>query len=375
VVTCNSLIKWEKEAATEDGVLEWFWNNKFDYIIGNPPWISLSRKQKQDMAPGLLEYYRSNYKGNSYLPNLYEYFLLRSLELLGKGGSLAFVIPDRFARNQQFTELRKYILQNYKIKYMMFDIKFDEVVADSMAVVIENGFSVTNTIEVDSSKGKFNFEQGMFAGSRDSQFEACCLDDHCDKIGRMKQDSVCLKEIANSFTGFICKKGELSKVRVSEEQIPVVKGTDISRYRINGNRFYDISPENIIGGTRDSRKLKAKGKILVRKTGNKLIAAIDTEGYANEQSLYGITLKSESFRPKYVLAILNSKLMEEYYLNFLVTNINSTPQIKKKDLDQIPVKNCPMDVQLKIEGLVERLEAEFEPGIQEELDGMIYGLY
>jgi len=375
VAVCNSLIKWEKEPESEDSELALFWNKKFDCIIGNPPWVSLSRKQKKDMPSDLMEYYRNNYKGNSYLPNLYEYFLLRSLELLDEGGSMAFVIPDRFAVNQQFTELRKYILKNYNIRYIMFDIKFHGVIADTMAIVVENRFCGANKIEVDTEKNKFIYEQEKLIDLWNCQFMAYCFDGQSNINEKMWQDTVSLKEIGHSFTGFIGKKGELTGKRVCEKQTPVLKGINVQNYRIYGNRFYDISPENIIGGTRDSSKLQAKGKILVRKTGKKLMAAIDTDGYANEQSLYGIIVKNESFRPKYVMAILNSKLMEEYYLNFLVTNINSTPQIKKKDLDRIPIKNCPIDVQLKIERLVERLEEEFKPEIQEELDRMIYELY
>ena len=327
------------------------------------------------MPTDLLEYYRNNYKGNSYLPNLYEYFLLRSLELLKEGGSMAFVIPDRLAVNQQFAELRKYILKNYNIRYIMFDIKFHGVIADTMALVVENSFSAKNKIEVDTDKNKFSYEQEKLIDLWNCQFSACCFDNKGDANEKIWQDTLCLKEIAHSFTGFIGKKDGITGERVCMEQALVLEGTNVQKYRIDGNRFYDISPENIIGGTRDSRKLKAKGKILVRKTGNKLIAAYDGEGYANEQSLYGIILKSEEFRPKYVLAILNSKLMEEYYLNFLVTNINSTPQIKKKDLDRIPIKNCPLDLQLKIESLVEKLEAGFDPAIQKELDSIIYALY
>ena len=26
-----------------------FWSEKYDYIIGNPPWVSLNRKHKQDI--------------------------------------------------------------------------------------------------------------------------------------------------------------------------------------------------------------------------------------------------------------------------------------------------------------------------------------
>ena len=60
----------------------------------------------------------------------------------------------------------------------------------------------------------------------------------------------------------------------------------------------------------------------MRKTGNRIVAALDSYGYAPEQSLYGIIIKNPDFSPQYVLAVLNSRLMEEYYRRFLVTNAN-----------------------------------------------------
>jgi type I restriction-modification system DNA methylase subunit len=39
IVVCDSLVKWEKEA---DTALAGFWGGGFDYIVGNPPWVSLT---------------------------------------------------------------------------------------------------------------------------------------------------------------------------------------------------------------------------------------------------------------------------------------------------------------------------------------------
>nr|WP_278001334.1 TaqI-like C-terminal specificity domain-containing protein [Clostridium botulinum] len=102
--------------------------------------------------------------------------------------------------------------------------------------------------------------------------------------------------------------------------------------------YYDFRDENIKGGTKDLKKLKYRGKILVRKTGNEIIAAYDAEGIIIEQSLYGIINLKESFSYKYILGILNSQLINWYYKNYLVTNKESTPQLKKYRLNKIPIK-------------------------------------
>ena len=76
-----------------------------------------------------------------------------------------------------------------------------------------------------------------------------------------------------------------------------------------------------------------------------------------------------------MLAILNSRLMEEYYRGYLITNANSTPQLKKMDLDMIPIKKCSGKKQLEIEKIVDRLAGEFRQELQDELDRLICEIY
>lgn len=375
IVLCNSLVKWEKKSGSHKG----FFENKFNYIIGNPPWVSLSRKYSRKVPKGIMNYYKENYKGNNYLPNLYEYFMERSMELIEKGGFIGFVIPDRFAKNLHLAYLRKVILENYNIKNIVYGIKFENVSADSMAIIIENNFSKDNEVEFASLEGeKFTLPQSLMVERSNFEISFRSFKD-LEAYEKAMINSKLLKDAATTFTGFIGINKYLSEERVTMEQVPVLKGVNIGKYKIKGNKYYFLSKENIIGGTKDIEKLKTKDKIIVRKTGSTLIAALDKEGYPVEQSLYGIILKDKSFRVKYILAILNSKFMEEYYKDFLITNKNSTPQIKKINLDEIPIKCCNIKKQMYIEELVNKIEnckgCEFEElkdAIDKEIS-LIYG--
>lgn len=379
IVLCNSLVKWEKQSEESQADLTRFWSNKFDFIVGNPPWVSLSRKYGQKIPVDIIMYYKENYSGNTYLPNLYDYFLERSLEIIKKGGYIGFLIPDRFAKNRQFLKFRKYILERYNIKHILFGIKLSNIIVDSMVLVIENSFSCYNKIEVSIlNNGKFYNIQKDLLNSSDFQFVSYSFDYYKNIFEKFKTGALDLKGIALSFTGFIGINQNITDKKMHDDQVPVIKGVNIKKYGILGNKFYDIVPSNIIGGTKNVDKLKAKNKILVRKTGSKIIAAIDDSGYAIEQSLYGIIVKNKEFRVKYVLAILNSKLMEWYYLKFLVTNINSTPQLKKINLDQIPIKYCSAQRQLFIENLVDRMGGSSESEVQElqgKIDEEIFDIY
>lgn len=98
------------------------------------------------------EYYSKNYEGNTYLPNLYEYFIKRSMEILKVGGRFGFIIPDRLASNLQYKDFRKKLLERYNIINVVFEIKFPEINTDTMIIIAENKYSRHNKIKVNVYK-------------------------------------------------------------------------------------------------------------------------------------------------------------------------------------------------------------------------------
>ena len=58
----------------------------FDAVIGNPPWISLTGKFGVGIYPkSEIEYLIHKFAGNTYMPNMYEYFVAQGIRLIGGG--------------------------------------------------------------------------------------------------------------------------------------------------------------------------------------------------------------------------------------------------------------------------------------------------
>jgi hypothetical protein len=392
VICCDSLIKWEEDYSIKDiqkinsnkflckyrdlegcnkeklldseelkslSTVCNFWNNKYDYIIGNPPWVSLSMKQGKGTNSILKSYYMMKYNGNLYLPNLYEYFIKRSFELLKDGGIIGFIIPDRFAKNLQYKSLRKEILNKYNILNLVFEIKFPNINTDTMIFIVENNYRENNKIQIGIDNIRYYFinQQNYI---QNSNYEFTYEEDNKYKTVKEKveRESKFLGDISLTFTGFIGDSKKITKTKVSNSQVEILKGENINRFIVLNNYYYEFIPENIKGGTKNIDKLTYKPKILIRKTGNKLIASLEDKGYIIEQSLYGVIKLDEKYSYKYILGIINSKFIEWYYVNFLVTNLYSTPQIKKYSLDKIPIKYCCKKKQKHIEKLVDTIIKE-----------------
>lgn len=84
---------------------------KFDFIVGNPPYI------RQEMIPApLLVEYRARYQTMYDRADIYIPFIERSLSLLLNGGALGFICSDRWMKNRYGGPLRKLIADNFRLK-------------------------------------------------------------------------------------------------------------------------------------------------------------------------------------------------------------------------------------------------------------------
>jgi hypothetical protein len=170
-----------------------------------------------------------------------------------------------------------------------------------------------------------------------------------------------LGSICQSTSGFGGRSTIITSTKVAPTQTKTIKGDSIERYAFKKTYWFDFRPENITGRTRDVAKLSAKPKILLRKTGDRILATLDESGVFPEQSLYFLFSKVSTLDYKYLLGILNSILATFYYQNRLITNRRSIAQLKKVDLDAIPIRTIDFDnpddkaMHDKMVNLVERM--------------------
>jgi type I restriction-modification system DNA methylase subunit len=316
-------------------------NGGFDVVIGNPPWVSLTGKHKSlDLPEGELQYLFDNYDINTYSPNLYEAFIWRAMELLKEGGYFSFIVPDRVATNLQFIKVRASILNSFTIRNLLFRFPFPGVIADTMIFVIQKTppakKSMIAVLEYPSSKSA-TIPQQTFIASSDSQFFFVDpqIANIFDKI-KLKSQIKNLGEIAKSTSGCGAKTSLIHGKRLSDKEIKILKGENIGRYSNEGNFWFLFDDANLSGRTRDETKLGTKEKVLLRKTGSDIIATFVDSAVYPEQSLYFL-YDADKETLLYLLALLNSSLMNVYYKNFAVTNRDTTPQLKNLDLDKFPI--------------------------------------
>ena len=129
----------------------------------------------------------------------------------------------------------------------------------------------------------------------------------------------------------------ITPVRKSKSQILTLKGDSIGRYEVRKHYWFEFKRQNITGRTTDVFKLGAQEKLLIRKTGNHIVATYDDSGVFPEQSLYFLYANRSELSFKFLLGVLNSRLLNVYFGAKCLTNKKSIAQVKKVDLDQLPI--------------------------------------
>lgn len=90
------------------------WRDKFDYVIGNPPYVRI-----EDLPSKVLQRYRETYQTCADRADLYVAFFEQGLQLLSPGGSLAFICANRFTKNLYGQALRELITRRFRVRYYL----------------------------------------------------------------------------------------------------------------------------------------------------------------------------------------------------------------------------------------------------------------
>jgi hypothetical protein len=162
---------------------------------------------------------------------------------------------------------------------------------------------------------------------------------------------------------------------------PVIDGGSVFRYWIAPPVDYlDYRARNIKSG--GDPNIYRKERIVVRQIGQYPEGAICPEGLLTLNTIYNIYLKSDSFDLRYILALINSKLLRFFWTKRFFDNKETFPKIKKQPLESIPIKNVSLREQMPLIELVNRVVAtkKRDPKadtteLEQEIDRLVFELY
>ncbi len=116
IVECDSLVKWENECfqgeeSNKEIKLIDFWSKKYDYVIGNPPYIG-HKQLNIEYKQWLLNEYESVFKDKS---DISFCFFKRIVDILSPDGMVGIITSRYFMESPTGKQLRSYLVNNVDI--------------------------------------------------------------------------------------------------------------------------------------------------------------------------------------------------------------------------------------------------------------------
>lgn len=374
---------------------EWMFGVKdgFDIVIGNPPYITYRGKEKNSISDNELRNLIAIYKYSAeYKVNSYALFIEAGINLCRQKGLISYIIPGTILQNDYLKKIREYLIcKNQILEIVSFSNKVFDAITDSIILRCRKGYAMDNamTFKRVSDLSLFPVESKVYKTDKWNNSERLYAIDlktnYSDSIIFSKMESTGLKigDCYNVYVGIVAKgiKKFLSDTKRNENYKRYLQGKHIAPYQINFNSVYINFLPNLLHSNTDQFVYEQSEKILVRKTGNILLAVLDCEQFYTDQSIYNLYLKNnKSYNNKICLAIINSKLLNYYYNKKLITNADVFPYIKGVHLKMLPLPNLNKDGERKLAYLVDTViqskKEELDTlMVENKIDLMVYHLY
>jgi len=357
LINCDCLIKWEsinyeeykkfdlpvsKQCYTK---MKKFWENQFELIIGNPPFVVLL---KSEIDENYREYLKANYLTLGYKWNIFYLVMERCVDKLKQGGINSFIIPDRYFSSRSYLSSRKMLLNNTKIiNVTNFSNKvFQDAVVGIVCYVaekteIDNTYQFNLKLNYASEKDfdNINILQGDIIKSCDSTINILTGIKHATLISKINSNAEDLGAFCDVHVGMMIKDKHqhFEESALIQEKHKIVTGRDLTDYVVlNSERYCNPGNANIFGGTKRIDKHSRYPKIFLRKTGNRIVASIDEEGIYAEQSVYFVIPKDVQTIYN-LLGQISSKLCSYFYRECLISNPKQYPYLQHYDALKLPV--------------------------------------
>ena len=282
---------------------------------------------------------------------LYGVFLELSLDkLLKLNGYLGFITPETFIRTSTYSELRRFIGNNFNVKEInIYGIGvFDNVTAETMTLIINKNYSKENTVLFnrigENNLETFKVKQIDFKNTPENRFiyETNATDKKLFYL--IQENSIRLGDIVEVRNGIATKadkKKFISKTKLNKKYQKLLESPEIYRYGFVWKGNYINYDRKLLHRPRKEETFLSE-KITVQRVSSRLICAYDEDKYYTFNSINNLILTNLKFSLKYIICILNSRLMDYYYRKNFSLDASYTITVTKQNLDVLPIKNITL---------------------------------
>lgn len=352
----------------------------FDLVIGNPPYIFA---RNQSFTDEMKAYYSRTYQVSEYQANTYTIFMELAYQLLRKGGTFSYIIPNNFLTIQTNSRLRQFITEQTSDVVLINSL--DKIFADASVdnCIIFFKKNLPNWIEVaELHHGEYNtvgrVEPDFFGEIPTFSISMVKYRQAIDIFWKVNNFPILERpEIATVKSGikaYETGKGNPkmtahdknnriyhAREKLDDSYRPYLDGENVSRYKLTWNGEYIKYGANL-AAPRDKKYFETP-RILVRQIPSKSTYAVEAV-YTNSDfinDLNSMVITDIQVNPSYLLGVLNSRLISLwFFMKFDKFQRRLFPQFKVNELGDFPIPDATDSQQEEVAQLVEQLIEEMK---------------
>jgi type I restriction-modification system DNA methylase subunit len=361
-----------------------FKNGGFDVVIGNPPYgATLDDYSKHHITSNYL-----CFQGNF---DIYSAFIQLAFLICKKKGLWGFINPVSWQSGENYIALRQFLLQNGKLE-IAIKLPYD-VFEDAY---VDTGIYVVRTINSDdyeslvyeysvrfkqlgdlSTETRFKKLPNRYWSELDS-LKIVLNPAYYELLPKVFKNTKPLNEISDSIRGILPNKNDVSETNIPGYKLYFTGG--LYRYKTERDFQYVNYGDHLKEKPRDYGYFQGE-RILIRRLINRqfqIMANYANDEFVNKKDLYNLKVINDDFQIKYLLAIINSKLISFLKIRGATTATKDDfGQLTLADIRQIPIKLANSTTQQQFSDSVDfliQITKQFQE-IQNQFHGLLQGKF
>ncbi len=334
-------------------------NGGFDIIVGNPPYIVIKGGRflgGYQYSDDEIKYIRENFQTAEQQINTYTLFIEKSIKLMNEQAYLSFIVPNTFLANEYSQKFRELLLNRTNIiDIYNIGTAFKDANVETLVLTFTLGKLGKTKIKILGNEYIIDLVE-LSKITKDNKF-IINIDEQILSIIKKLQKHPQLSKFAKVWRGLTTgnDKKYISNKEKTVQYKKLISGKEIQRYYHKPSKNFVHYDKNLLDRARNERIFLLKEKLISKFVGSKLTFCFDNKQHYILNTGCVTEITDERINIKYLLALLNSELLNFYFQTLFTDNRDTFPIMKSGNIEQLPIALANEHTQLELAKKVEEL--------------------